>query len=130
MSNEIDRESLEYLLAYPEMPPGFMAPVPVKQEPETEPASVPIKREPGTEDQGIKTEDEALKAEEQEIKQEVAALEYLITTYRPYGTTPDEDGYTITCLFCNFTCSDMLELKAHWPVDVGVEQNARAWHWW
>lgn len=121
MSNEIDRESLEYLLAYPEMPPGFPAPEPVKQEPEPEAADIPIKREPGAEDQEVKNEDGAVKAEEQEIKQEVETLEHLITTYRPYGTTPDEDGYTITCLFCDFTCSNMLDLKAHWPVHVGIE---------
>ncbi|KAK5999414.1 hypothetical protein QM012_005539 [Aureobasidium pullulans] len=121
MSNGIDRESLEYLLAYPEMPPSFPAPEPAKQEPETEAAANPIKREPGTEDPVIKTEDADIKAEQQEIKQEAAVLEHLITTYRPYGTTPDEDGYTFTCLFCNYSCSNMLELKAHWSVHVGVE---------
>lgn len=121
MSKESDRESLEYLLAYPEMQPGFPAPEPVKQEPAAEGAEAHIKREPGTEAQEVDTEDGAVKTEDQEIKQEVEALEHLITTYRPYGTTPDEDGYTITCLFCNFTCSTMRELKAHWPVHVGVE---------
>ncbi|CAD0095937.1 unnamed protein product [Aureobasidium mustum] len=125
MSNEIDRESLEYLLAYPEMPPGFPAPEPVKQEPETEAANIPIEREPGTEDQEVKIEGQDIKPEEQEIKQEikkeVGVLAHLINTYRAYGTTPDEDGYNLTCRFCNFSCSNMLELKAHWPVHVGVE---------
>ncbi|KAG9516510.1 hypothetical protein KCV07_g6763, partial [Aureobasidium melanogenum] len=125
MSNESDRESLEYLLAYPEMPPGFPPLMPVKEEPEVESADIPIKREPRTEDQEVKIEGHDVKTKEQEIKQEikqeVEVLEHLVTSYRPYGTTPDEDGYTITCRLCNVTCKNLLELWAHWPVHVGVD---------
>ncbi|KAG9799347.1 hypothetical protein KCU75_g68, partial [Aureobasidium melanogenum] len=125
MTNEIDREWLEHLLDYPEMPPGFPVPVPVKQEPEAETADIATKCEPSTEDQEVKTEELDVKTEEQEIKQEIKQevdiLEHLITTYRPYGTTPDEDGHTISCRLCNVTCKNMLELLARWPVHVGVD---------
>ncbi|CAD0111561.1 unnamed protein product [Aureobasidium uvarum] len=81
MSNELDRESLEYLLGYPEMPPGFLAPMAIKQEPGAEdPAPVPIKREPSPDEQHIKPEDAAIKAEEAEIKQEMATLDHLVNT--------------------------------------------------
>ncbi|KAH0339531.1 hypothetical protein KCU81_g7199, partial [Aureobasidium melanogenum] len=128
MSNEIDRQSLEYLLAYPEMPPGFLLPEHVKQEVKAETTDVPIKREPGTEDHEehqIKTEErdikQEIKTEEQEIKQEEAVFEHLVMTYRLYGSTPDEDGYTISCRLCGHICKDRRELWAHWPVHVGVD---------
>jgi hypothetical protein len=128
MNHETDRESLEYLLGYPEMPPGFPATVAIKQDPEsTTTALIPIKREPGLEEEGdqeesaaIKAEDADTKAEERLIKQEIAVVEHLIHTYRPYGSLPDAEGTTIQCEFCSFEWRDWRELWAHWAVHLGV----------
>jgi hypothetical protein len=130
MNQEIDRESLEYLLGYPEMPPGFPAPVATKQDPEgTTTAPISIKREPGLDDEdghNIKTENADTKAEEPNIKQEIAVfkqeivvVEHLIHTYRPYGSLPDAEGITVSCQFCSFTWRDWRELWAHWAVHLG-----------
>jgi hypothetical protein len=91
MNQKIDRESLEYLLGYPEMPPGFPAPVAIKQDPEVDTtAPIPIKREHGLEEEGnreksavVKAEDAANKAEEPNIKQEIAVVEHLAHIYAP-----------------------------------------------
>jgi hypothetical protein len=131
MNQEIDRESLEYLLGYPEMPPGFPAPVAIKQNPEASPtAPISIKPEPGLEDedgQNIKTESAAIKAEDADtkaeeclIKQEIATIQHLAHTYRPYGSLPDAEGMTIQCQFCSFTWRDWRELWAHWAVHLGI----------
>jgi hypothetical protein len=89
MGQKIDRESLEYLLGYPEMSSGFPAPVAIKQDPETDTnAPIPIKREPGLEEEdqeesaAIKAEDADTKAEKPHIKQEIAVVEHLAHTYR------------------------------------------------
>jgi hypothetical protein len=81
MGQKIDRESLEYLLGYPEMSSGFPAPVAIKQDPETDTnAPIPIKREPGLEEED--QEESAAKAEKPHIKQEIAVVEHLAHTYR------------------------------------------------
>jgi hypothetical protein len=131
MNQEIDRESLEYLLGYPEMPPGFPAPVAIKQDPEvTTTAPISIKREPGVEEDedqkesaAIKAEDADTKAEERLIKQETAVVEHLIHIYRPYGSLPDAEGITVSCPFCSFVWRDWRELWAHWTVHLGVHTS-------
>jgi hypothetical protein len=93
MHQEIDRESLDYLLSYPEMPPGFPVPVAIEQDPEVDTtAPIPIKREPGLKQEGdqeesaaIEAEDADTKAEKPHIKQEIAVVEHLAHTYRARG---------------------------------------------
>jgi len=133
MTHNVDRESLEYLLAYPEMPPEFFTPVAIKQEPENDTApSNSIKHDQGLEHRAIKQEDGHIKIEDaeikdettaikQEIKQDLATLEHLMSTYRPYGATPDAEGITLSCRFCNFTYRSWRELWAHWTIQLGVE---------
>jgi hypothetical protein len=100
--------------------------VAITQDPEAD-IPISIKLESGLKEEGdqeesaaIMAEDADTKAAEPNIKQEMAVVEYLAPTYRPYGSLPDAEGITISCQFCPFTWRDWRELWAHWAVHLGV----------